>query len=185
MTLLTLFNSAAPGAYVLTGDAGAFVISGQDATLLKTRILSADAGSFAISGQDATLTYVPNSAAYTLTADAGAFIISGQDATLDFVGDQLIGRKYPRHHRTRPRKQNVEVVEALKEVREEKDYAEEVLAEAQTELQLTKLTAYHSVNHNRNIDRISRKVTELETNVARLREEEEMLLMLTFVAMEM
>lgn len=94
---------------------------------------------------------------------------------------ELIGRK--RRGRARPRKQTV--VEALQDIREEKDYLAEVLAEAQTELKLTQLTAHNTVNHNRNIDRISRKVTELETQVARLREEEEVLLMLSFVALEM
>lgn len=99
------------------------------------------------------------------------------------VADTLIGRKYPSRRRKgiyHPRKPVT-----LAEIKEEKDYAEEVLAEAQTELKLSKLTAHNTVNHNRNIDRISRKVTELETQVARLREEEEVLLMLSFVALEM
>ena len=91
--------------YTLTADAGAYTLSGQDATLLKTRVLTADAGSYAVggqdasvlvghkltadagaysvAGQDATLTYVPvTPGSYTLTCDAGAYVLAGQDATL-------------------------------------------------------------------------------------------------------
>lgn len=66
---------------VLTADAGSFTLSGQDATLTWGRILTADAGSFTLTGQDATLSYAP-AGSYTLVADAGAFTLTGQDATL-------------------------------------------------------------------------------------------------------
>lgn len=97
------FKGSPGGAFTLTADAGSFTLSGQDATLSKSRILAADAGSFTLSGQDAalsrsynvdggagaftltgqdaTLTYTP-AGSYTLVADAGAFTLTGQDATL-------------------------------------------------------------------------------------------------------
>lgn len=66
---------------ILTADAGAFTLTGQDATLARNRFLTADAGSFTLTGQDATLTYAA-AGSYTLVADAGSFTLSGQDATL-------------------------------------------------------------------------------------------------------
>lgn len=65
------------GAFTLTAAAGSYSISGQAATLLKSRILTAAAGSYTISGQAASL-----KVGYKLTADAGSYSISGQAATI-------------------------------------------------------------------------------------------------------
>ena len=71
-------QQAATGAYTLTCDAGAFTLTGQDATFAVTRKLSCDAGAFTLTGQDAAL-----NRGFYLAADAGAFTISGQDAALN------------------------------------------------------------------------------------------------------
>jgi hypothetical protein len=81
-TIWVPVSAAAGGAYTLTCDAGAYVISGQDAALLRGRVLTADAGAYALAGQDATLTYTPGGSTYTLVCDAGAYALAGQDAAL-------------------------------------------------------------------------------------------------------
>ena len=50
--------------------------------------LTCEAGAYTLSGQDATLTYVDGATPinYTLTCEAGAYVISGQDATFAFSG---------------------------------------------------------------------------------------------------
>ena len=80
------------GAYVLSGqaatltrgyslacDAGAYTLTGQDATLIYGHQLALDAGAYSLSGQDAILTR-----GYQLACDAGAYVLSGQDATLTY-----------------------------------------------------------------------------------------------------
>ena len=104
------------------------------------------------------------------------------------VPDELIGRKYPSRRRRgiyHPRKKVVEVVEVLKEVREEKDYAQELLAAKHTELQLTKLQAHNGVNRANRLNVLAGQIQSLETDLMRMREEEEMLMLLSFVALEM
>jgi hypothetical protein len=73
--------SAGGGAYTLTADAGIYTLSGQAATLTKSKLLTADAGSYSIAGQTATLSW-SSPGTYTLTADAGSYTMSGQTATL-------------------------------------------------------------------------------------------------------
>lgn len=90
--LITTRVVAYPGAYAITGtdadlslgedliltaEAGALSLSGQDASLLLSRVLAAGAGSYALTGQDAGLGIVLD-----LTAEAGAFDLAGQDASL-------------------------------------------------------------------------------------------------------
>lgn len=64
--------------YTLTADAGAFTLTGQDASPLVDRVVTADAAAFTMTGQDASLLV-----GYAVAADAGAFTASGQDA--DFL----------------------------------------------------------------------------------------------------
>lgn len=85
-------------AYTLTAAQGSFTLTGQAATLSRTRALAASQGSFALSGQAATLKRALNVAAaqgsFTLTGQAasfnlghtvvaaqGSFTLSGQTAT--------------------------------------------------------------------------------------------------------
>ncbi len=48
--------------------------------------LSGDAGSYTYTGQDATLTYTPGAVAYTLAGDAGIYTYTGQDAEFAYSG---------------------------------------------------------------------------------------------------
>lgn len=76
-TIWVPVSAATGGAYTITADAGAYVIGGQDAAIVKSRIVVADAGAYSLSGQDAAL-----KVGHVLIADAGAYTISGQDAAL-------------------------------------------------------------------------------------------------------
>jgi hypothetical protein len=81
---ILLPNKGAGGAlndYELIAEHGAFAESGQDATLLRSRIAVLEHGSFSLSGQDATLA-TPDR---VLGADTGSYSLAGQDATLDYV----------------------------------------------------------------------------------------------------
>lgn len=65
------------GDRLVTYDAGAFVLTGQDATLTKGRVLGADVGAFTLAGQTAAF-----AVARGFAADGGAYPLTGQDATL-------------------------------------------------------------------------------------------------------
>lgn len=92
-----------PAGYTLTADAGAFALTGQNATLAYGRVLAADAGSFALSGQAANFVrgfgLIADAGTFALTgqnagfiynrilaAGAGAFVLTGQDAILQRTG---------------------------------------------------------------------------------------------------
>lgn len=85
--LLLLFSGGGAAAYTLTGDAGSYVLAGQDATFAVAYAVDGDAGGYAIAGQDATFTISSGSTAYTLDGEAGAFVIDGQDATFTLSTD--------------------------------------------------------------------------------------------------
>tara|TARA_R110000868_G_scaffold264493_2_gene523113 strand:- start:187 stop:567 length:381 start_codon:yes stop_codon:yes gene_type:complete len=104
------------------------------------------------------------------------------------VVDPLIGRKYPVKRRRgiyHPRVRAVEVDKELLKIQQEKDETAELLATAQTDLQLTKLQAHNSVNRSKKLDALSGQIAALENDLFRLREEEEMMMLLSFVALEM
>lgn len=90
--LFTTRVVAYPGAYALTGtdvdlnlgedliltaEAGAISLSGQDASVLLSRVLAGGAGSYALTGQDAGLGIFLD-----LTAEAGSYALGGQDGSL-------------------------------------------------------------------------------------------------------
>lgn len=100
ITIRTIGVTEGPSttAYTLTAAQGSFTLTGQAATLSRTRALAASQGSFALSGQAATLKRALNVAAaqgsFTLTGQAasfnlghtivaaqGSFTLSGQTAT--------------------------------------------------------------------------------------------------------
>lgn len=60
-------------------DAASFVFAGQDTGVKATRTITGEAGVFALTGQDATLTYTPVSQNITFSVNAGAFVFTGQD----------------------------------------------------------------------------------------------------------
>lgn len=71
------------GAYALTVDAGAYAVTGNDATLYIGYILTADAGYVAVAGQNARLVFD-----FELVADQGSFESSFSDADF-YTGYQL------------------------------------------------------------------------------------------------
>jgi Zn-dependent protease with chaperone function len=92
------FNEAGTTAYTLTAAQGSFTLTGQAATLSRTRALAASQGSFALTGQAATLKRALNVAAaqgsfpftgqavnfnlgHAVVAGQGSFTLSGQTAT--------------------------------------------------------------------------------------------------------
>jgi len=85
-------TTSGPVAYNLTGDAGAYALTGQTATFKTGRLLSGATGSYALSGQAATLTYIPGigSVAYSLSGAKGAYALTGQAAGFN-VGRLLSG----------------------------------------------------------------------------------------------
>lgn len=74
-------------AYAVDGDAGGYAIAGQDATFSVGNALAGDAGAYTLDGQDATFTVTTGSTAYTLDGEAGAYVIAGQDATFTLSTD--------------------------------------------------------------------------------------------------
>jgi hypothetical protein len=77
---MSLLLALQTGAFTLTADAGAYVLSGQTANLKADRILSVDAGAYSLAGQDVGL-----KAGRVLAADAGSYVLLGQNADLVFV----------------------------------------------------------------------------------------------------
>lgn len=79
MSLLLLFQEPAPGGptYTLAADAGAFVLTGNDAGLSAGRKLAAATGVFTLTGNPAGLIVSRN-----LIAATGSFTLSGNDAAL-------------------------------------------------------------------------------------------------------
>lgn len=67
-----------PVTTILTGSAGSFALSGQDADLRNFKI-TADQASFVFAGRNATLRVT---ASYFVTAEQGSFTLTGQDAAL-------------------------------------------------------------------------------------------------------
>lgn len=65
------------GAYTLTCNAGSYSLSGQSATLLKTKLITANAGAYTYSGVSAGL-----ARNRVLTAQAGSYAFAGQSAGL-------------------------------------------------------------------------------------------------------
>jgi hypothetical protein len=69
--------------YTLSAEAGSFVLTGTDATLLRPQyIFTVESGTFAFTGTDATLIFYPVSD-YTLDADAGTITLTGSAVTLE------------------------------------------------------------------------------------------------------
>lgn len=77
-----LFNAGGVTVYALTAQAGAYSLTGIDATILKHRNLTASSGSYSLSGQSAGITYIAGTVTYTLQCLAGSYVISGQDVSI-------------------------------------------------------------------------------------------------------
>ena len=100
--------------------------------------------------------------------------------------ETLIGRKYPRRRgKTRARQtDDVEIKIPKRKVSREKEILEEELAEARADLITTELMAHNAVNRAEKIQALSRNIEILEGNLQRAKEEE-VLIMLAFMALEM
>jgi len=66
---------------VISGNQGSYSITGQTASIFKTKVIDASFGSYSLTGQNATITYAPGGS-YTLTADQGTYTLTGQTAGL-------------------------------------------------------------------------------------------------------
>lgn len=67
--------------YSITASNGSYSLSGQTATLVKTRVLSAQAGSYSISGQIAAL-----SLSRLISAQNGVYSVAGNTANIVYSG---------------------------------------------------------------------------------------------------
>ena len=100
------------------------------------------------------------------------------------IPDELIGRKYPRRHRTRPRK-TIEIPDDIPEqvsrAKLETQELETELASAQADMVFAKATAHNGVNRKKHIAELSQTIGILENNL-RIASEEEFLLMMLITA---
>lgn len=73
--------------YSLTGSAGSYVYTGNEALFKITHGLLGEAGSYSYTGQSATLAYHAGSGtiAYTLNGETGAYSLTGQSATFSYL----------------------------------------------------------------------------------------------------
>lgn len=100
--------------------------------------LACDAGAYTISGQDATLVYTPGATpvAYTLACEAGAYVISGQAATLVWSGanrqtDTHDGFWSRQWHKLKKREEKPTIAEVVEIVKESPQVLEVVRTEVQ------------------------------------------------------
>jgi phage gp45-like len=63
--------------YTVTADNGTYAVTGQSATLLRSKVLSGDFGSYTVTGQSATLLR-----SKVLSGDYGLYTLAGQDASI-------------------------------------------------------------------------------------------------------
>lgn len=148
--------------------------------------LSCATGVYAYAGGTATLAVTRN---YVLTCATGVYVYSGGTADLQVSTDGgLIGRKYPRRGRSRPRKildiPEDKLPEVSEKIQKEKQQITEELAEAQADLVSVKQMEYSRVKHTKLISDISSTINKLEADLTRVREEE-VLIMLSLMALEM
>lgn len=73
------------GGYTIAANNGSYAVTGQSASLLRSKVLSANNGSYTITGQSATLLR-----SKALSGDYGVYTITGQSATLS-KGRFLLG----------------------------------------------------------------------------------------------
>ncbi len=73
------------GNYTLAANNGTYALSGQVATISKSRILIAGNGTYTLSGQSASIT-----AGRLFVADAGQYSLNGQDAIITLGGSPIV-----------------------------------------------------------------------------------------------
>lgn len=90
--------TANSGTYSLTGQIatilksrivsaanGTYSLSGQVATVLRSKLVNAANGTYSLTGQAAAISYTPPAANYTITAECGVYSVTGQSATIAYV----------------------------------------------------------------------------------------------------
>lgn len=70
---------------VIEAQSGSFALNGQSATVNRNRQLTANNGTFTVTGQSATITHAA-AGAFVLTCQPGTFNLNGQAAVFDFTG---------------------------------------------------------------------------------------------------
>lgn len=76
---IALIFSETGATYTLSAEAGSYITSGADASLLFNRAIAADAGAYSLTGIDTALLR-----GYSMPAESGSYALSGTDASLAF-----------------------------------------------------------------------------------------------------
>lgn len=77
-----IFVSINSGNYTITADNGSYSVTGQSASIYKSKVVVAAQGSYSLTGQNATITYTPSGTNYTIVANHGTYNITGQAASI-------------------------------------------------------------------------------------------------------
>jgi Ca2+-binding RTX toxin-like protein len=127
--------TAQAGTYSVTGQSatllrsklivasnGSYAVTGQSATLLRSRLITASNGAYAINGQSVTITYGGGAVNYLLVAQAGSYAVTGSAASIDYQSATKQGglhAPYILPVRYKQFKRAEEVLEALPEQAQE------------------------------------------------------------------
>lgn len=74
---------------ILTAEQGSYSLTGQAATILRSKVVSADYGTYALTGKDAAITYTPGSGNYEITAETGYYALTGVNAQISYSGEAM------------------------------------------------------------------------------------------------
>jgi len=173
-------TSAAIGTTTVTGT---LATTNADDTVVASGAAGAITGTVAYTNADDSIAadgwagLISGTVAYTNADDTSS--ASGE------AGSELIGRKYQRRGRTRPRKtlELENIPEVIEKITKEKEELSEELAAAQADLVSVQLMAHNSVNRAKKIKELSGVINTLEQNLDTAREEE-VLLLLACMALE-
>ena len=80
-----VFTAPPSVGYSITANAGSYAVTGQTATLARSRLLTANAGSYAVTGQTAILTK-----SRLLSGDFGVYTVTGAAAVIDLGGSPIV-----------------------------------------------------------------------------------------------
>ena len=71
---------------LITANNGTYALTGRSITLVRSRLLTATNGVYTLAGNSATITYTPAAISYTITALNGVYSVSGRTADITFSG---------------------------------------------------------------------------------------------------
>jgi hypothetical protein len=69
---------------LITANNGTYALTGRSITLVRSRLLTATNGVYTLAGNSATITYTPAAISYTITALNGVYSVSGRTADITF-----------------------------------------------------------------------------------------------------